>query len=115
MLDLSAAAILSPQLVRARQLVPAASLAAMSDGAWRLFEVGCGDAASFEHAHIPGAGYLDTCQIEQAPLWNKVSDQALLALLLANGVRHDTTVILYGRNNLAAARLAHLLLYAGVT
>jgi 3-mercaptopyruvate sulfurtransferase SseA len=47
-------------------------------------------------------------------LWNKVSDQALLSLLLLNGVRHDTTVILYGRNNLAAARLAHLMLYAGV-
>ena len=83
-------------------------------GKRRLFEVGCGGEAVFEQAHIPGAAYLDTCRVEQAPLWNKVSDEALLALLLAHGVRHDTTVILYGRNNLAAARLAHLLLYAGV-
>jgi thiosulfate/3-mercaptopyruvate sulfurtransferase len=89
-------------------------MTADEDG-WCLFEVGCGGAALFQQAHIPGAAYLDTCEVEQAPLWNKVSDQALLALLLAHGVRHDTTVILYGRNNLAAARLAHLLLYAGVS
>lgn len=36
-------------------------------------------------------------------------------LLLGNGIRHDTTVVLYGRNTLAAARAAHLMLYAGVT
>ncbi|WP_445230443.1 sulfurtransferase [Duganella rhizosphaerae] len=112
-----------PDLVRWRQLVTPAWLAALTAGAtveaapsadWRLFDVGCGGGALFEQAHIPGAAYLDTSEIEQEPLWNKVSDQALLALLLARGVRHDTTVILYGRNNLAAARLAHLLLYAGV-
>jgi len=93
----------------------AAMIAGEAAHKWRLFEVGCGGEASFGRAHIPGAAYLDTCQVEQAPLWNKVSDEALLALLLAHGVRHDTTVILYGRNNLAAARLAHLLLYAGVS
>jgi thiosulfate/3-mercaptopyruvate sulfurtransferase len=105
-------------LVRGRQLVAPTVLAGMiagvQAGGLRLFEVGCGGGALFEHSHIPGAAYLDTCRVEQAPLWNKVSDEALLALLLAHGVRHDTTVILYGRNNLAAARLAHLLLYAGV-
>jgi 3-mercaptopyruvate sulfurtransferase SseA len=123
MLDFPVIAHFRLDLARRRQLVTPAWLAALIAGAsvegtpargWRLFEVGCEDVALVEQAHIPGAGYLDTCQIEQAPLWNKVSDQALLALLLANGVRYDTTVILYGRNNLAAARLAHLLLYAGV-
>jgi len=44
-----------------------------------------------------------------------VPDQALLQLLLDHGIRHDTTVVLYGRNTLAAARAAHLMLYAGVT
>jgi len=39
----------------------------------------------------------------------------LLALLLKLGIRHDTTVIVYGRNLAAAARAAHLLLYAGVS
>jgi thiosulfate/3-mercaptopyruvate sulfurtransferase len=118
MRDFPAIADVRQDLVRGRQLVAPASLAAMvaaaPAGGWRLFEVGCGGAALFEQAHIPGAAYVDTCEVEQAPLWNKVSDDALLALLLARGVRHDTTVILYGRNNLAATRLAHLLLYAGV-
>jgi thiosulfate/3-mercaptopyruvate sulfurtransferase len=124
MLDFPAFADFRADLVRGRQLVTPAWLAALAAGApvaampapgWRLFEVGCGGTALFEQAHIPGAAYVDTCQVEQAPLWNKVSDDALLELLLARGVRHDTTVILYGRNNLAAARLAHLLLYAGVS
>jgi thiosulfate/3-mercaptopyruvate sulfurtransferase len=38
----------------------------------------------------------------------------LLHRLLAHGIRHDTTVLLYGRNTLCAARAAHLMLYAGV-
>jgi thiosulfate/3-mercaptopyruvate sulfurtransferase len=80
----------------------------------RLIEVGCNGCHLFEASHIPGAGYLDTCAIEGAPLWNKVPDDVLLGVLLAHGIRHDSTVILYGRNNLAAARAAHLLLYAGV-
>ncbi|WP_295995693.1 sulfurtransferase [Rugamonas sp.] len=112
-----------PDLVRWRQLVTPAWLAALIAGdavdaapppGWRLFEAGCAGAGLFEQAHIPGAAYLDTRQLEQEPLWNKVSDEALLQLLLARGVHHDTCVILYGRNNLAAARAAHLLLYAGV-
>jgi thiosulfate/3-mercaptopyruvate sulfurtransferase len=110
-------------LVRPHQLVSPAWLAALTAGApvpappsadWRLLEVGCGMAALFEHAHIPGAAYIDAREFECEPLWNKVADDVLLRLLLSHGVRHDTTVILYGRNNLAAARLAHLLLYAGV-
>lgn len=112
-----------PDLARWRQLVAPGWLAALIDGApveaqpsadWRLLEIGCGVAALFAHAHIPGASHIDTGEFECEPLWNKVDDEALLILLLAHGVRHDTTVILYGRNNLAAARFAHLLLYAGV-
>ena len=81
---------------------------------WRLFEVGCGGLASFMQGHIPGAGYLDTHRLERGPLWKKVSDEELLQALLDHGIHHDTTVLLYGRNMLAAARAAHLMLYAGV-
>ncbi|HEU4372169.1 MAG TPA: rhodanese-like domain-containing protein [Telluria sp.] len=95
-------------------LVAGAPLVATPAHAWRLFEVGCGAAAAFELGHIPGAGYLDTCELETAPLWNKVSDHALELLLLHHGIRHDVTVVLYGRNPLAAARAAQLMLYAGV-
>jgi molybdopterin synthase sulfurtransferase len=88
-------------------------LAAPSQG-WRLFEVGFGGLDLFGEAHIPGAGYIDTRDMECEPLWNKVCNDALLALLLSKGVRYDTTVVLYARNTLAAARAAHLMLYAGV-
>jgi thiosulfate/3-mercaptopyruvate sulfurtransferase len=107
-----------PSLPRARHLVAPASLAhclatapAVSP---RLFELGFGALPAFMNGHIPGATYIDTLELETAPLWNKVPDAALAALLLRHGVRADTTVILYGRNNLAAARAAHLFLYAGV-
>jgi thiosulfate/3-mercaptopyruvate sulfurtransferase len=80
----------------------------------RLFEVGCDGHAAFLTGHIPGARYLDTRALERAPLWNKVDDDVLLRLLLALGIRHDCRVVLYGRNPLAAARAAQLLLYAGV-
>lgn len=112
-----------PDLARWRQLPSPAWLArllagapvqAAPAGAWRLFEVGCDSGAAYLAGHIPGAAYIDTNRLERQPLWNKVSDEALLALLLENGIGHDTTVILYGRNSLAAARAAHLMLYAGV-
>ncbi|WP_373991763.1 sulfurtransferase [Duganella sp. BuS-21] len=79
-----------------------------------LLEAGYGLRAPFEQAHIPGAAYLDTDDIEHAPRWLKAPDHELLTVLLSHGIRHDTTVILYGRNNLAAARAAQLMLYMGV-
>lgn len=95
-------------------LVIGAPITAAPAGEWRLFEVGFGGADAFARAHIPGAGYIDTAQLEHGPLWNKVPDAELEQLLLAYGIRHDVTVVLYSRNSLAAARAAHLLLYAGV-
>ena len=83
-------------------------------GDWRLLEIGFGDHAAFQQGHIPGAGYIDTTELEQGPLWNKVADDALLALLLKHGIRENTTVVLYSRKLLPAARAAHLMLYAGV-
>jgi 3-mercaptopyruvate sulfurtransferase SseA len=110
-------------LHRWRQLVAPAWLAgllaqapvlAAPAGDWRLFEIGFGAVDAFLDGHISGAAYIDTLEFESAPLWNKIADQALLELLLRHGIRHDTTVVLYGRNCLAAARAAHLMLYAGV-
>jgi thiosulfate/3-mercaptopyruvate sulfurtransferase len=109
---------------RMRQLVKAAWLDALVAGfpviaapeqPWCLFEVGYGGAVAFEQGHIPGAGYIDTMELEHGPWWNKVPDHELLSVLLFHGIRCDTTVILYGRSVLAAARAAHLMLYAGVT
>ena len=89
-------------------------VAAAPKGDWKLFEVAWGAPKAYLLSHIPGAGYIDTNSLEAEPLWNKVSDEALKKLLLENGIRHDTTVILYGRNTMAAARAAHLMMYAGV-
>ncbi|WP_229448082.1 sulfurtransferase [Massilia sp. CF038] len=86
----------------------------MDRAQYQLFEVGCGTLALFCGAHIPGAHWLDTARLESAPLYNKVSDAALLALLLELGIGAHSTLVLYGRNSLAAARAAHLMLYAGV-
>lgn len=87
---------------------------ALDRGGVLLLDIGCNQQAHFERLHIPGAAYLDTSRLEAQPLFNKVADQALLATLLEFGIRHDSTVILYGRSQLAAARAAHLMLYAGV-
>ncbi|WUR11436.1 rhodanese-like domain-containing protein [[Empedobacter] haloabium] len=97
----------------AHLLTPAALAAQVRAGAL-LIEVGCGTHAQYRAAHIPGARYLDTAALEAPPLFNKVPDADLLEVLLALGIRHDSTVLLYGRSTLAAARAAHLMLYAGV-
>ncbi len=110
-------------LVRWRQLVSAPWLAALlaqgavaaaPTGAWRLLEVGCDGFDAYVCGHIPGASYMDTAELEQEPLWNKVPDATLLQRLLGHGIRNDTTVIVYARCAVVAARAAHLMLYAGV-
>jgi thiosulfate/3-mercaptopyruvate sulfurtransferase len=104
------------ELPRARQLLSAPALAQLLArvGACRLIEVGSGARDDFAAAHIPGACWLDTASFETPPLYNKVADSALLALLLELGIDAATTVVVYGRSSLAAARAAHLMLYAGV-
>ena len=80
---------------------------------WALFEVGCDAHQAFASCRIPGSHYIDTRTLEAPPYWNAIDDDALLARFGALGIHYSTTVILYGRNQLAAARVAHLLLYAG--
>lgn len=80
-----------------------------------VLEVGCDDHARYTAGHIPGALYLDAAQLESGPLFNKVDDDSLRHCLLGLGITHDSCVLVYGRSNsLAAARAAHLMLYAGV-
>ena len=81
---------------------------------WRLLEIGFNAKEAYLQGHIPGASYVDTCEFERGPLWNRVADTELVALLLDCGICRDTTVVLYARDPLAAARAAHLMLYAGV-
>lgn len=83
-------------------------------GQWKVFEAAWGVPKQYLLSHIPGAGYINTNMVESEPLWNKVSDAQLKTLLAKQGIRSDTTVILYGRDVYAAARIAQILLYAGV-
>lgn len=83
-------------------------------GHWKVFEAARGAPKFYLLSHIPGAGYIDTNEVESEPLWNKVSDAQLKAMLAKHGIRHDTAVILYGRDVYAAARVAQIMLYAGV-
>jgi thiosulfate/3-mercaptopyruvate sulfurtransferase len=79
-----------------------------------VFEVGWENATAYQTGHIPGARYFALETYEQAPLWTRVSDAALAERLVQEGVRYDSTVVLYGRDMTAAARAAVLLMYAGV-
>lgn len=100
------------------------------DGEYVLFHVHANDRSDYEAGHIPGAIPLDTNQLEDPRNWNRRSPEELEATLLDHSVRHDTTVVLYGRpaplkneesdakstdGQMAAMRCAMILLYAGVT
>ncbi len=122
-LDVSLSAEHRVALPRYHQLVPAFWLCELIAGksvvqapahGWKVMEVGWGDPGHYLQSHIPGAGYLNTNLLETEPLWNTVANDALRVALLEQGIGADTPVILYGREPLAAARVAHILLYAGV-
>ncbi|NUL35371.1 sulfurtransferase [Kosakonia sacchari] len=87
---------------------------ATPEGEWRLLEVGCDAEHLYRAGHIPGADYIDTREVESLPLWNVLKPEQLRPVLLHHGLRADSTVILYGRGNYAAERMAHILLYAGI-
>ena len=90
------------------------SVVAKPAGKYVLIEVNWGEPKDYLQGHIPGADYLDTGEIESEPLWNVVPTAKLEAAMLKHGITADTTVILYSREIMAAGRVAHTLLYAGV-
>jgi thiosulfate/3-mercaptopyruvate sulfurtransferase len=94
-----------------------------------LFHVNFGVPDEYADGHLPGALYLDTNRLEDPADWNRRPAHELGAALLALGITHDTTVILYGRDTvghanekwpgrragqIAATRAAAILHYAGV-
>jgi 3-mercaptopyruvate sulfurtransferase SseA len=95
-----------------------------------LFHVNFGVPEDYQAGHIPGAAYLDTNALETDTTWNRRSSEELEAALLAHGITHDKTVVLYGRystpnpvddphpgqkaGQIAATRAAAILMYAGV-
>lgn len=85
--------------------------------------------ADYDQGHIPGAIEIDTNTLESQETWNRRSPNELKKALEAHGIRHNTTVVLYGRfsfpdssdpfpgsssGHLAAMRCAFIMMYAGV-
>ena len=112
-----------------RQLLDGERPEAAPAGRFLLFHVNFGVPEEYEENHLPGALYLDTNQLENPVDWNRRTPEELEAALRANGITHDTTVILYGRDTegdanekwpgrragqIAATRAAMILRYAGV-
>lgn len=79
-----------------------------------ILEAGFGEYENYLIGHIPGAIYLDTAKVEQPPIWLKVPDEALFQVLSQSGIRHDKNTVVYGRDPMAAMRVAVILMYAGV-
>jgi 3-mercaptopyruvate sulfurtransferase SseA len=110
-------------------LIDGQNAQASSDEGFAIFHVSSGGPADYERGHIPGAMHLDTNVLETAPSWNRLPDKDLESALLAHGITHEKTIVLYGSasypnaeqaqsgqaaGQLAAARAAAILMYAGV-
>ena len=94
-----------------------------------LFHVNSGVPEEYAENHLPGAIYLDTNRLEDPADWNRREPDELDEALRGLGIRHDTAVVLYGRDSagdanekwparragqIAATRAAAILRYAGV-
>ncbi len=113
-----------------RDLLAGERPAAYDNDDYLLFHVNFGVPEEYEENHLPNALYLDTNRLEDPADWNRRSPAEIGATLEALGIEHDTTVVLYGRDTvgdanekwpgrragqIAAARAALILSYAGVT
>ncbi len=126
------------RLERYRQLVPPAWVKSLLDGDepeeadgddYVLCHAHFDHLPDYEEGHLPGAIPLNTNLLESPETWNRRSPAELKSALEDRGIRHDTTVVLYGRfsyptydqkhpaqsaGHLGAMRCAAIMLYAGV-
>ncbi|ODS22668.1 hypothetical protein AB835_12955 [Candidatus Endobugula sertula] len=79
-----------------------------------IMDVSWGTGIRFVIEHIPGAVHVDTNLLESKPLWNLRSPQGLDKSLLSLGITSDATVVVYGEDMTAAARMVFTLKHAGV-
>ncbi|CAH2715607.1 Thiosulfate sulfurtransferase YnjE [Neobacillus rhizosphaerae] len=83
---------------------------------YKIFEVSWGDEAKdYKKGHIPGAVHINTDEVEEGPVWNRLKDKKLEKFALKNGITTDTTVVLYGSDSMPAFRVAVILKYMGVS
>lgn len=85
-------------------------------------EVGYGDVSTCETyaaGHVPGAIYVDICEVEDATgseegAYNLLDASEVEAYALAHGITKDTKVILYGADVCGVARQAYGYIWLGV-
>lgn len=112
-----------------RQVLAGGRPEAAPAGDFLLFHVNFGAPEEYAEGHIPGAIHLDTNLLEDPADWNRRSPAELDAALRSLGIRHDSTVVAYGRDTvgdanekwpgrragqIAATRALLILRYAGV-
>lgn len=85
---------------------------------FKVFEVSWGDETKspdyLKDGHIKGAVHINTDEVEEGPLWNRLSDDKLQKFAENNGITTDTTVVLYGADSMPSFRVAAILKYMGV-
>lgn len=87
-----------------------------------IAEVGYGsvkDCKSYNEGHVPGAIYVDNCEVEDATgseegAYNLLAPETVEENLLKHGITKDTKVVLYGADVSGTARQAFAYLWAGV-
>ena len=85
-------------------------------------EVAYGDVdscESYSEGHIPGAQYVDVCEVEDATgseegAYNLLSADEIEKNMLSHGITKDTKVVLYGADVTGTARVAYAYIWAGV-
>lgn len=110
-----------------QMIVPASWVKDLMDGKnpetyaskdFKIFEVSWGDETQspdyLSAGHIKGAVHINTDEVEEGPLWNRLSDNRLQKFAENNGITTDTTVVLYGADVMPAYRVAAILKYMGV-
>ena len=84
-----------------------------------IIETGWGklsEAKDYQAGHMPGAIYLNTDECENGyPRWHLKSVNELQNVIGSLGITPDTTVIVSGKQTIAAARIWWILNYAGVS
>jgi thiosulfate/3-mercaptopyruvate sulfurtransferase len=80
----------------------------------RVYHVSWGKGEDYAKGHVPGAVHLNTDLLEAPPLWKVLPAEQLTKALTSLGIARDTPVVLYAADNMAAARVAVMLRYAGV-
>ena len=88
-----------------------------------IAEVGYGDVAdcaSYNEGHVPGAIYVDNCEVEDATgseegAYNLLAADEVVDNMLSHGITKDTKVVLYGADVSGTARQASRLSTAELT